>query len=120
MLKENVTIDEVISLLNDALEKDSEAIHNLATTRISCNDVLADHPTIQVGKFDGEYKVGMIGILNGIFGTTEDGYGAIAGDFTVVCPNGHDVPDKASVRDNCLVCNGKLEIGKLIKFRRIR
>ena len=120
MLKENVTIDEVISLLNNALEKDPEAINNLVTTRIACNDILANHPTIQVGKFDNEYKVGIIGIFNGIFGTAEDGYGAIAGDFTVVCPNGHEVPDKASVGDNCSVCNEKLEIGKLIKFRRIR
>ena len=120
MIKENITIDEVISLLNDALEKDPEAIHNLVTTRITCNAILADHPTIQVGKFDNEYKVGIIGIFNGIFGIADDGFGAIAGDFTVICPNGHEVPDKASVRDNCPVCNEKLEIGKLIKFRRIR
>ena len=120
MLKQNVTINEVIELLNGAFEMDSEAMSNLANTRVTCNDVLADHPTIQVGMFDGEYKVGLIGILNGIFGMEDDGCGAIAGDFDVICPNGHEVPDKATVRDNCAICDEKLKTGKLIGFRRIR
>jgi hypothetical protein len=118
--EENVTIDDVIELLNDALEKDSEAIHNLATNRVSCNEELADHPTIQIGAKDNQYTVGIIGILNGIFGIAEDGYGAIAGDFEVICVNNHDVPDKARVGDKCAECGEKLQIGKLIRFMRIR
>lgn len=120
MLKESVAVDDVIELLNDAFAKDPEAMCNLVIARVACNDGLADHPTIQVGKYGEEYKVGIIGILNGIFGTADDGYGAIAGDFEVVCPNGHDVPEKATVRDKCAECGEKLRTGKLTGFRRIR
>lgn len=123
MLKQTVSIDEVIALLNDAFEKDPEAIHELVTTRVPCNEAMADHPTIQVGvnwKGTSKYVVGVIGILNGIFGTADDGYGAIAGDFDVICPNGHEVPDEATARDNCATCGENLRVGKLVGFRRIR
>lgn len=120
MLKESVTIDDVIELLNDAFGKDPNAMNDLVKTRVTCNDALADHPTIQVGQFGDEYKVGLIGILNGIFGMAEDGFGAIAGSFGVVCPNGHEVPDKATLRDKCLTCGNDLELGKLLGFRCIR
>lgn len=120
MLKESVTIDDAIELLNDALNKDPMAMWALATTRVTCNEVLADHPTIQVGKYSDDYKVGLIGILNGIFGAADDGYGAIAGDFEVICVNGHEVPDKATIRDKCVICDEALKLGKLIGFKRIR
>lgn len=77
MLKDSVTINDVVELLNDAFEKDSGAMDALCNTRVVCNKELANHPTIQVGKYGDEYKVGLIGILNGIFGTAEDGWGAI-------------------------------------------
>jgi hypothetical protein len=40
---------------------------------------MADHPTIQVRQYPGdEYSsVGILGILNGLFGIREDGMGAI-------------------------------------------
>lgn len=120
MLKDSVTIDDVIELLNGAIEMDSEAINNLVKSRVTCNELLADHPTIQAGKFGDEYKVGLIGILNGIFGSADDGWGAIAGDFDVICPDGHTVPCGAKVRDKCAVCGVSFEVGKLISFRRIR
>lgn len=47
---------------------------------ITRND-FSDHPTVQVRLIDGEYKVGVIGVINGIFGTADDGYGAIAAIF---------------------------------------
>lgn len=45
------------------------------------NGFLAGHPTIQVNKIARGYSVGLIGILNGIFGATEYGFGAIAGVY---------------------------------------
>jgi len=119
MLKDSVTIDDVVELLNDAFTKDPEAMNNLALSRVACNETLADHPTIQVGKFGEDYKVGIIGILNGVFGMADDGYGAIAGDFDIVCLNGHELPDKTKMGEQCLEC-GDHVVYKLTGFKRIR
>ena len=119
MLKESVTIDDVIELLNDAFAKDPEAMSLLAQARVVCNDMLADHPTIQVGKFDEKYKVGLIGILNGIFGTNDKGWGVISGDFDVICSSGHELPEKISTISKCPTC-GEPVVSKLTGFRRLR
>lgn len=82
-LKETISIEDVISLLNEAVATDAEAMQNLINQRVSCNKELAAHPTIQVmaNKEGTEYKVGIVGLLNGMFGTAPDGYGAIAAMF---------------------------------------
>lgn len=78
MLKENISVQDVCDLLNEMLEKDYECIKALIGTRTPCNDVIADHPTIQVRKFDNEPpKVGLLGFLNGLFGIRKDGMGAL-------------------------------------------
>lgn len=119
MIKDSVTVDDVIELLNDAFAKDPEAMNQLAQARVVCNDALADHSTIQVGQFGGEYKVGIIGILNGIFGINDRGWGVISGDFEVICPNGHELPDKISTISKCPTCNESV-VSKLTGFRRLR
>lgn len=78
MIRWQVNINDVVNLLNDALKVDPQAVTALINTRVQCNNELADHPTIQVGLFDGEYRVGLLGILNGIFGIADDGWGPIA------------------------------------------
>jgi len=83
LIKEKVSIYEVVELLNSALKLDREALENLCFNRAKCNKKLADHPTIQVHCYDengitGKYSVGLIGILNGIFEVNKDGWGAIA------------------------------------------
>jgi len=81
IIKKQVNIDDVISLLNDALKLDPKAITNLVGQRVVCNKKLAKHPTVQVGVVDNNYQVGLLGILNGLFGVDEKGYGAIIADF---------------------------------------
>jgi hypothetical protein len=82
-LKNNVTVQEVIALLNEFLELDPEAIQNLINNRCKCNDKVANHPTIQVRKYpeDEDYTVGLLGILNNLFGIREDGMGAICAEI---------------------------------------
>lgn len=77
-------VEMAIEVLNSALEADPEAMQVLMNFRVRCNQKLADHPTIQVG-FHGdghlpeeEYDVGLMGIINGLFGTNEHGAGHIA------------------------------------------
>lgn len=80
-MKEQVTIDEVIELFNELIEIDNPAFGALVANRVPCNEELANHPTVQVGVQNGGYRVGLIGIVNGMFGVDENGYGPIALNF---------------------------------------
>src|ERR1035437_1269272 len=73
--KSSVTQEEVISFLNEALKTDPVAIVGLINTRVPCNAEMEAHPTIQVGRHSGAMTVGLLGILNGLFGIDERGYG---------------------------------------------
>jgi hypothetical protein len=79
MLKESITPQDVCDLLNELLEKDYDCIHELISYRVKCNQAVADHPTVQVQCFKPESKpkVGLLGILNGLFGVREDLFGII-------------------------------------------
>lgn len=71
-----------VDVLNEIFEQDPEVLHKLVNYRVPCNEVLAEHPSVQVGYKEDDpekgYEVGFLGILNGIFGVKEDGYGYIA------------------------------------------
>ena len=85
MVKEKITIQEMVDFLNEILKIDAIAITALFSLRIACNENLAKHETVQVGRLSENYcQVGMIGILNGLFGIDEHGWGHIAAD----CDNG--------------------------------
>lgn len=65
----SVTAQNAIALLNEASKLDPAAIRALIEHRVPCNCHLADHPTIEVGcTEDGDPRVGMIGLINGLFG----------------------------------------------------
>lgn len=86
MIKEFITPDEAIELLNSAIKADKEAINNLVNSRVACNLELAEHPTIQVGCDIEECEVGLLGILNGLFGIADDGWGVYCCDFQSEVP----------------------------------
>jgi hypothetical protein len=77
-IAESVTLDRAVELLNEALKLDHDTIEALVEYRVGCNKDLAEHPTIQVG-LDATKKsgfiVGMLGILNGLFGASSQGGG---------------------------------------------
>ena len=97
MIKLQVTPDEVISFLNHILEIDSQALQDLINARVLCNDKLAEHPTVQVSGAQSivnpntveygimQYRVGVLGLLNGIFGIIDEGehkgFGAIVAEY---------------------------------------
>jgi hypothetical protein len=87
MIRQSITPQDAVDLLNEALQLDGDAMTKLVGQRVECNRALADHPTIQSGHpdiFIGEddpceiHCVGLLGIINGLFGIDENGYGAIA------------------------------------------
>lgn len=96
-----VTLDRAIEVLNEALAIDPLAITWLMTNRVPCNLEFLNHPTIQVGWLpkdgsnpepgtpnvdDGNstLALGMIGLLNGIFGCHLSGEGFICAEFDEV------------------------------------
>ncbi len=81
MIKETITIAEALDTLNSAVKADPVAMLNLVENRVPCNKIFADHPSIQVSVEGDGYAVGLLGILNGLFGTNKEGWGPIAGVF---------------------------------------
>lgn len=73
MLRDKVTVSEAVLMLNEALVRDREAITKLVLNgRQDCNEMLAHHPTIQCAKIGENYQIGILGILNGLFGVSPD------------------------------------------------
>ena len=79
----SISVDTAIDFLNEALRCDPQAIKNLILTKVDCNATMANHPTIQCGKKDAGngHEVGPLGLINGLFGTKEDGWGYICAIF---------------------------------------
>lgn len=82
MIKPSVTVEEAIELLNELVTADPEAARNLVEQRVECTQGLAGHPTIQVYQPEGVTpSVGLLGVINGMFGTDEAGWGPISAVF---------------------------------------
>lgn len=81
--KNSVTPAEVVDLLNDLMRRDFAAVRALFELRVSCNAELASHPTVQVkfedagGEAPIQFNVGLLGILNGLFGVDDQKRGVI-------------------------------------------
>lgn len=82
MLRKQIKPKEVIVYLNNLLKIDRLAIEILFNIRVLCNGRLAKHPTVQVGKFSSRYAVGIVGIINGMFGVDGNEWGCIAIDLS--------------------------------------
>lgn len=136
----SVTADDVVALLNEAFSLDPAAVQALVDHRVPCNKALGDHPTIQVGiaanwrkrrpndhnlPDDAEYTVGLLGLLNGIFGKPEGG--PIAAIYNFVCDTckaenvpEFDEPRKLTSGDLCPLCyKGKLVLGQVAGFKNL-
>lgn len=68
------SVEETVDFLNSLLEIDRSAITILCSTRIGCNEELANHPTVQVHASKAKfYSIGFLGIINGLFGVIKEG-----------------------------------------------
>lgn len=75
-IRAEITPAQVVDFLNGAAALDPKAMWNLIQARIGCAPELANHPTIQVGQVPGSpgfWDVGMLGVINGMFGVHDDG-----------------------------------------------
>jgi hypothetical protein len=84
---EPLTLDVAIERLNSMVLADPHAMQRLCEHRTLCNAALTEHPTAQVvaqrgDQFVGEHNIiGMLGVINGIFGVDADGWGFIAAKY---------------------------------------
>ena len=67
-MKRSISIDEAVGFLNRLISLDKAAVAALIANRVPCNEQLANHPTVRVTAQHGGYHVGLLGILNGLFG----------------------------------------------------
>lgn len=81
MIRPTVSVEDAIQFLNELLELDRPAIAALIANHVPCNKDLAEHPTVQVRAQHDGYLIGMLGILNGLFGTDENLFGPIVAVF---------------------------------------
>ena len=71
-------VTDVIAYLNSLVETDSLAIRAMLCMRIPCNEALADDPTCIVDQWEQGFTVGLMGLINGMFGLNENDIGKIA------------------------------------------
>lgn len=134
-IRESVTIDHVLEVLNRLLATDPVATRDLVLlARVPCNDDLAKDPTIQVRGYkvnddDPAYSVGIIGIINGFFGVDEGGWGPITANVKLVCSEGCEIPEGVPLQIGgmCPLCaekevsqdeKGRILFGPIEKFVR--
>jgi len=85
MIKETISIKDIANLLNELLKKDPKGIKKLFNYRVKTTTEVANHPSVLVASSReygpkseskiSNYSLGFLGILNGLFGTQEDGCG---------------------------------------------
>jgi hypothetical protein len=77
----SVSVDEAVAVLNRIHEKDPTVLPALLAHRVECSEELAEDETVQVEAFpadnhsrsrDGGFRVGVLGVLNGVFGLNGD------------------------------------------------
>lgn len=69
-------VQRALDVLNDALERDPRALTQLVNARVTCNEKLTKHRSVQTRALNGEYKLGILGLVNGILGYKHGGIGA--------------------------------------------
>lgn len=77
-------VDHALAVLNELVTLDRQTMETLVETRVPCSSGLAHHPTAQVtsgSKLEDGPHIGLLGVINAIFGADTRCYGYIAADF---------------------------------------
>ena len=78
----NIDAQDVCNLLNELLKLDYDCVESLINFHSKCNLSIADLPNVMVREDDnGEFSLGIIGLLNGLFELDEKGFGKICYEF---------------------------------------
>jgi hypothetical protein len=120
MIHDPCSVDQALTILNEMVRADPEAVRSLVEARVPCNRALAYHPTVQVSQKDNGFSVGFLGVINGIFGTDAKGWGPFTAYFDITCPNCATIADGVDIGDLCPNCGGIFELGPLTRFSRTK
>lgn len=125
-LANQIVVNQIVEVVNRAIEADPSAMRALFENRVPCNQRLRNDPTIQVATEDENIgpTVGLLGILSGIAGTFtykgKPNWSRISAVYNVDCPiHGNDLKEKErKVGDICpkIGCNEKLILGDLLRI----
>lgn len=85
------SVDDMIGFLNDLLVTDPDCLTRLMQLRMVCNEKMENHPTVQVGENGARSVVGLMGIINGFFGTIPDGDCKDHGFITMLFDKDHNI-----------------------------
>ena len=65
---EGIKPKDVVDYLNELLALDRELVTKLVKQQTVCNEGVAQHPSVKVRKYNaGQYSIGLVGLLNGLF-----------------------------------------------------
>ncbi|MGE5515092.1 MAG: hypothetical protein ACM31D_04650 [Bacteroidota bacterium] len=79
----------MVNFLNSLVDLDATALQALVEHRVLCSPELASHPTVQVAVGLGaEHRVGFLGVVNGFYGTYDDGPKAGWGPISAIFDGG--------------------------------
>lgn len=76
--------DDVVEFLNELLALDPVFVTQLVGFRTPCNEAIANHPSVQVGGANGDFRAGLLGVVNGFLGVIDDGPKAGWGPITAI------------------------------------
>lgn len=126
------TINHAVQWLNEALEADREAIQHLFDLKVSCNAALASHPTFQIQVGPDGHWITPIGLVNGILGIREDGWGYVAIVYDLKCPKhgttkytiGKVLGDICDFPDTPVKaargCLNRIVLGDVVRFEKVQ
>jgi hypothetical protein len=87
----SITVEHAVEVLNRALKADPVAVQKLFAVRVACaggKGDLLDDPTVQIRQEeDDTYSVGVLGIINGLFGVDAEQWGYISAVYDEVTDN---------------------------------
>lgn len=72
-LRTDTSPEAFIAYLNELFELDPFWVERLIEYRPACNGEIARHPSVQVKVARGKYHAGLLGLINGFYGTLEGG-----------------------------------------------
>lgn len=79
--RNRAAIRDAIGVLNRVHAADPTVLPVLFAHRVRCNEALADDPSVQVKQREGHCDVGLLGIINGLFGVDAATRGFISAHY---------------------------------------
>lgn len=91
--------DDFIKFMNELMELDPEWVRSIVNFRPECNEKIAHHPTVQVMlDEDGKFKAGFLGLMNGFFGSFDEGEAKGCGHIAIYSGSDEDKEAKEFVK----------------------